>query len=220
MISTGTPAGSPAEPAATVLEVRGLLVPGCSSLDLDLRPGARVALAGLDGDVATTVLATLAGRLPVPIGSVTRGPAPTRVGYVRADRTLVGTLTATENLAVVLLQLDQVRTAAYVPEAERVLASLGLPASSWNNLVEQLSGGQQQRVALARALIGRPSLLVLDEPTSELDPDSTALVLDVLGAAVADGTACVLASRDPGVVAWCDQTVDLGPAPPPELPPR
>ena len=183
----------------TVLDVRGLPVPGRADLVLDVAAGERVALVGADGDVATEVLARLPALVALP------------VGYVRADRTLVGTLTAVENLGVVLLARRRGRQPPRWADAEEVLASVGLPDSSWHNLVEQLSGGQQQRVALARALVGRPALLVLDEPTSELDPDSTALVLGVLDAAVADGAACVLASRDPDVVAWCDRRLELGP---------
>ena len=200
---------TPARDAA-LLRVRGLPVPGGRPLDLDVRPGERVALVGADGDVATTVLAGLAGRLPVPPGTVTGRDASARTGYVRADRTLVGTLTAVENLEVGLLERAPGRDVRREQTAEQVLGAVGLAPSSWNNLVEQLSGGQQQRVALARALVAGPALLVLDEPTSELDPDSTALVLEVLGRSVAGGAACVLASRDPEAAAWCDRRVELG----------
>ncbi len=130
------------------------------------------------------------------------------VGYVSRDYGLVGTLTAAENLVVALLgRPGQGSGAAIWRRAEQQLAAVGLAPATWHNLVEELSGGQQQRVAIARALVLRPRLLVLDDPTSELDPDSAALVAEVLTRAAAHGACGVLATDDQPVIAACSQTV-------------
>ena len=76
-------------------------------------------------------------------------------------------------------------------------------------LVEQLSGGQQQRVAIARAIVGRPALLVADEPTSELDPTTRDLVVQLLRSAAGEGAAVVLATHDSDVADSCDRTLTL-----------
>jgi ABC-type polar amino acid transport system ATPase subunit len=94
--------------------------------------------------------------------------------------------------------------------AEQQLEELALAPATWHNLVEQLSGGQQQRVALGRALVLRPSLLVLDQPTSELDPDSVTLVDGVLRRAQDQGCAVLLAADEEVLLAGCAQVVDLG----------
>ena len=190
----------------------GLVVTG--ALALTVAPGERVALTSRSGSAASAALAVLAGRRP-PDGSVRLldgepydDPPPSRVGYVGYDHRLVGTLTAAENLVAVLLGGPDAPAVSW-RRAEEQLASVGLPAAAWHNLVEQLSGGQQQRVALARALVARPRLLVLDDPTSELDPDSATLVLEVLDRTVSEGACCVLTSSDPFVRDSCDRQVAL-----------
>ena len=135
-----------------------------------------------------------------------------RQGYVSRDFGLVGTLTAAENLVVTLLaQQGRGSGPAIWRRAEQQLATVGLAPATWHNLVEQLSGGQQQRVGLARALVLRPPLVVLDEPTSELDPDSVELVAAVLRDVSADGVCCVLSSDDEVLLASCDRRVALPP---------
>jgi ABC-type multidrug transport system ATPase subunit len=203
------------------LRVDGLVVEEAdhartSSLDLEVEPGRRVALVSTRGSEASAVLGALAGRRPLAAGTVTLDGEPLtaasatrQVGYVRADRNLVGTLTAVENLVAVLLADTRRTPAALWQRAEHQLAEVGLAPATWHNLAEQLSGGQQQRVALARALVARPRLLVLDDPTSELDPDTAELVVQVLDRASARGTVCVLTSSDEVLLASCDVHVHL-----------
>ena len=213
------------------LRVRGLTVHGpvprgradrderravVTDLDLDLAPGQRLAVTGPSSADVTAVLACLAGLRAPSAGSVTvddveLGPdtEPRRLGYLSQDHRLIGTLTAVENLLVTLIAGGEPSTRATGERAEAQLQALGLSPATWHNLVEQLSGGQQQRVALARALVLRPRLVVLDEPTSELDPDSVELVVGVLRDAAADGVCCVLSSDDDAVLDACDRRVTL-----------
>jgi ABC-type ATPase involved in cell division len=71
-------------------------------------------------------------------------------------------------------------------------------------LPEELSGGQQQRVSVARALIDHPGVLVTDDPTSDLDATSAALVMGELDTAVSAGASLVIATNDPAVIDRAD----------------
>lgn len=73
----------------------------------------------------------------------------------------------------------------------------------------QISGGQAQRVAVCRALVNRPSVVLADEPTGNLDPDNATLVLDALSTAVQEGCTVVIATHDPTVVARTDEALRL-----------
>ncbi len=201
---------------ATQLTVRGAAGVPTAPLDLQVEPGRRVGLIAPSAADASGLLAVLAGRQrPVGGSVVLDGTAvfgdslPDRIGYVSYEHRLIGTLTAAENVVAMLLGRATESASDIWRRAEEQLAELGLPKSSWHNLVEQLSGGQQQRVGLARAMAGRPRLLVLDDPTSELDPDSAVLVADVLDEACAAGACCVLTTTDDGVLASCSQQVRL-----------
>lgn len=219
------------DPAEIVTAIRGLRVrsgdaarsrataapDAITGLDLDLRRGRRVAVVGPSSADQTAVLTTIAGLRPAAAGTITVGgaplgsaPSPDRVGYLGQDHRLIGTLTAVENVLVALLAGRGSAGRPSLRRAEEQLEALALAPATWHNLVEQLSGGQQQRVALARALVRRPTLLVLDQPTSELDPDSVTLVDGVLLAVQAEGCSVVLAN-DPGVlIEHADQIVHLG----------
>jgi ABC-type lipoprotein export system ATPase subunit len=188
-----------------------------TDLDVDLSRGRRVAIAGPSSADVTAVLTTVAGLRP-PAGGVIEvdhaplgpSPSPDRVGYLSLDHRLVPTLTAVENLVVPMLAWRRSARSDAVRRAEHQLAELALPPATWHNLVEQLSGGQQQRVALGRALLLRPTLIVLDQPVSELDPDTVALVGEVLLAAQEAGCAVLISADEPMLLDRCDQVIDLG----------
>jgi ABC-2 type transport system ATP-binding protein len=155
------------------------------------RPGAVTAVVGGDGAGRTTLLRCLAGALAVSAGTVRR-PAQADIGYLPSGSGTYPDLTVTENLAF--------RAAAYhVPpqvaakHGRRYLASAGL-AGARDRLAGQLSGGMRQKLGVIAAMLHRPALLVLDEPTTGLDPVSRADLWALVAGAAADGAAVVLAT--------------------------
>jgi putative ABC transport system ATP-binding protein len=101
----------------------------------------------------------------------------TSLGYVFQDYALLPELTAIENVAVPLLMQDKDRTFAYNAATE-ALQAVGL-GHRLNNLPSMLSGGEQQRVSIARAIAHRPRILFADEPTANLDNESSNRVMDI-----------------------------------------
>jgi ABC-type multidrug transport system ATPase subunit len=174
--------------------------------DLRVEPGAIVVVSAPGGDDATVVLDAVVHVLtgdtePVPwrtTGTVrfeTTDTAPGSVAVMPRDHALIGALTATENIALGLLA--QRRGTSPDPAAiGAVLDALGVPDAVRHNLAEQLSGGQQQRVALARALVTDAALVVLDDPTSELDPASRQRVHEAVATVAERGRIVLLAAPD------------------------
>jgi len=166
-----------------MLEIRGLnqFYGGSHTLrgvDLEVRPGECTALLGRNGVGKTTLLRCLMGMLPVRSGSVLFSGrditslrpyqrARLGIGYVPQGREIFPRLTVGENLLVGQAAAGDERQ----PEPELNLEALfpGLQAMR-SRPGGNLSGGQQQQLAIARALVGRPKLLLLDEPTEGIQP--------------------------------------------------
>jgi ATP-binding cassette, subfamily B, bacterial len=211
-------------PARLRFEGAGFTYPGSTApvldgVDLDLAPGETVALVGATGSGKTTLTA-LVGRLyDVTAGRVTLDGVDVRDVPLSQLRTVVATafedatlfsMSVRENLTLGRPEA----TAADVEEALRV-AQAGfvhdLPWGLATRIGEQglsLSGGQRQRLALARAVLGRPSVLVLDDPLSALDVHTEALVERALRDVLAGTTALVVAHR-PSTVLLADRVALL-----------
>ena len=154
-------------------------------------PGQVSAVVGGDGAGRTTLLRCLAGALAPTSGRVRR-PAPLATGYLSAGSGTYPDLSVAENLAF--------RAAAYriPPETARqrgaeLLARAGLGQVT-GRLAGQLSGGMRQKLGVIAAMLHRPDLLVLDEPTTGVDPVSRADLWLLIARAAAGGAAVVLAT--------------------------
>ena len=182
-----------------ILSVRGLSKTYASGggtlhvlrdVDFDLMPGASLAIIGPSGSGKTTLLGLCAGLDRATSGSVSldgivlddldedeRARVRNRcVGFVFQNFQLIPTLTTLENIMVPA----ELRGEKGVGDrAMELLERVALSDRSTHYPV-QLSGGEQQRVALARAFINRPSLLFVDEPTGNLDAETSARVEDLL----------------------------------------
>jgi ABC-type lipoprotein export system ATPase subunit len=175
-------------------------------VDCAVPAGARIAVVGPSGSGKSTLLHLLAGLDRPTAGTIDRaglGKSGTAVGVVFQGPSLIPALDVSENVALPLV-LAGVDERAAADHAAAALDRLGLGALS-GALPESLAGGQAQRVAVARVLAGRPTLVLADEPTGQLDRDNADHVVDVLLHAADElGAALVVATHDETVAARLD----------------
>jgi lipoprotein-releasing system ATP-binding protein len=170
---------------STLLHIAGLL---------DTPDGGQVFVAGQD-----------AGALSDKARTAIRRAA---IGFVYQAHHLLGEFTAHENVAMPLMIAGVTRSDAHA-RARELLTSFGL-AGRLDHLPGKLSGGEQQRVAIARALANRPSILLADEPTGNLDVATAGRVFDELLETVRHhGLAALIATHNPDLAARMDRTVTL-----------
>ena len=197
-----------------VLQARGLakgfaspagLLPVLTDVSLEVFAGESVSIRGSSGSGKTTLLQQLGGLdqpdagevrvlapdvgLVAPRASLGRG-----VGFVFQNYQLMPELTALENVALAA-RIAGMPALSATAAARALLAQVGLGARL-EHLPAKLSGGECQRVAIARALVNRPSVILADEPTGNLDERTGAEIMDLLLGVVADrGAALVLVTH-------------------------
>ncbi|KQP32919.1 ABC transporter ATP-binding protein [Methylobacterium sp. Leaf469] len=167
------------------------------SLSLAIPPSGITALVGPNGAGKSATLRVIDGLL-VPTGGSLRVPGAARRAFVFQKPALIRA-SAAANVALGLVPLSLSR-----PERRErtraALARVGL-AHRAGDPATRFSGGEQQRLALARAWAARPDLLLLDEPTANLDPSATELVEALIAEMAAEGTKVVLVSHNLAQVA-------------------
>jgi len=185
-----------------------------------LEKGATCSILGPSGSGKTTLLGLCAGLDQPTSGSVRLNGVALgdigederarvrnqHVGFVFQNFQLIPTLTALENVTVPM-ELRGDRSARKL--GEELLRRVGLGGRT-AHYPTQLSGGEQQRVALARAFINRPSILFADEPTGNLDSETSGKVIEIMLELHAHaGTTLVLVTHDPEVAGLTEQTIRL-----------
>lgn len=196
--------------------------------ELVIQAGKRVFLYGPSGSGKTTLLGLITGILQPQRGNcmvlgkeLTRMSMPARdqhrgseMGYIFQSFNLIPYLTVRQNVALPCQVHERRRKRIVAPtlreEVERLGRRLALEARIDRN-VKKLSTGEQQRVAIARAVIGKPSLVIADEPTSSLDTDRQQAFLELLFEVCEEaGSTLIFVSHDRSFMEHFDERVSLG----------
>ncbi|MFI5034956.1 MAG: ABC transporter ATP-binding protein [Acidimicrobiales bacterium] len=186
--------------------------------DFDVWLGSRISLTGPSGSGKSTLLHLIAG-LTEPTTGVIDWPGlgprdelrPRDIAIAFQGPSLLAPLSVVENVALPLLLLHQPEGDAH-DAALQMLERFQLADVS-DKLPEELSGGQSQRVGVARSLVGKPRLVVADEPTGQCDRATAHQVLDIVDELTEDlGCALLVASHDPSIADRMDShwTLYLG----------
>ncbi|MFE6967130.1 ABC transporter ATP-binding protein [Agromyces sp. NPDC057679] len=128
-------------------------------------------------------------------------------GFVFQDAALDQSRTVLDNVLETVLYRGGDRKAS-TGRAEELLEQFGVSLRA-NAKPGQVSGGQAQRIAMCRALLGDPQVLLADEPTGNLDPESSDVVVNALHQQAARGAAVIVVTHDPALVARCDRRIEL-----------
>ncbi len=190
-------------------------------ISLTIAHGEFVAIVGPSGSGKSTLLGIIAGLDTPTSGTVliddldiTRmsesqlaGIRNKKIGMVYQAFNLIPTLTAQENVEVPLYVGKHVGRPSEQAKAMLELVDLG---HRLRNRPNQLSGGEQQRVAIARALVARPAMVVMDEPTGNLDKANGDNVLGMIrGLQQQTGTTFIIATHDPNVASAAQRAIRL-----------
>ena len=193
--------------------------PVFAHVSFTVQPGEFVAIVGDSGVGKSTVLNCLAGLDDWDHGRIVHGTTDlatlddtqralwrrAHVGFVFQAFHVLPHLDVAQNVALPLMLLGQNDPA----RVQHMLAAVGLDGLG-ERLPQQLSGGQLQRVAIARALVHRPSLLLADEPTGNLDPGTARRTMDLLLAQTREhGAALVLVTHSDAAAARADRVLHL-----------
>ena len=199
---------------STVEAVRGV--------DVRIDSGEMIAVMGPSGCGKTTLLNILSGIDEPTSGTVSVNGQPLygisddqrtdlrsqHFGFIFQNFNLLPVLSAVENVELPLL-LNGRSPGEARSEAQRALEQVGLGDRSGHRPAE-LSGGQQQRVAVARAIVHRPSIILCDEPTGNLDNTTSGEVMRLLNTMNEEqGTTFLIVTHDPAIAAQCQRTITM-----------
>lgn len=179
-----------------------------SHVNLDVNHGEFIYIIGKTGSGKSSLMKTLYGDLVLTEGeghvvdfdlaTLKEDDIPflrRKIGIVFQDFKLLPDRTVKDNMLFVLKATGWIDNDEMLRKIEEVLDKVGMKDFA-NKMPHQLSGGEQQRVAIARALLNDPELILADEPTGNLDPQTSAEVLEVLRNINANGKTIIMATHD------------------------
>lgn len=215
---------------ATALECQGLWklyemgeekIQAVRGINLSIEQGDMIAIMGPSGCGKTTLLNVLSGIDEPSAGQVMIASNPLfgisddertnirakEMGFIFQKFHLLDVMTAVENVEVPLLLMGNSPANAR-DVAMRALEKVGLVDRS-KHRPSELSGGQQQRVSIARAIVHSPSVILCDEPTGNLDSETSNQVMSLLEEINQSGTTIVIVTHDEEVAKRCNRTIRL-----------
>lgn len=190
-------------------------------VSLDIEPGEFVAICGPSGCGKSTLL-NIMGTLDRPTSGhyvydgqdlATRTPGQLAelrardIGFVFQSFNLIDSLSVYDNIELALLYRHE-NSKNLRSRVMEAMDRVGI-AHRANHLPRQLSGGQQQRCAIARAIVGRPSVILADEPTGNLDSENAAQIFGILKALHQDGSTLVVVTHSPGQADQAERVVEM-----------
>ncbi len=190
-------------------------------INLTIKKGEFVAIMGPSGSGKTTLMNIL-GLLDRPthghfaidgISAARMGHRKraklrrTKIGFVFQSFNLLGRVNVLDNVSLPLMYSGKTKLAR-AHAASRLLKTFGLQEREYY-MPHQLSGGQLQRVAIARALINRPSLILADEPTGNLDSKSSEIIMQELKDIHARGNTIIMVTHNPILTTYADRVINM-----------
>ncbi len=179
-----------------------------SNINLEVNHGEFIYIIGKTGSGKSSFMKTLYGDLPLSEGeaaivgfdldSLKENQIPylrRKIGIVFQDFKLLPDRTVNENMLFVLKATGWIEKTEMQAKIDEVLDKVDMKSFA-SKMPHQLSGGEQQRVAIARALLNDPELILADEPTGNLDPQTSSEVLEVLRKINAIGKTVIMATHD------------------------
>ena len=193
-----------------------------SNIELKVKEGEYVSVAGPSGCGKSTLLAII-GLLDVPtdgdyklsdhsvvdLSSRERARIRNReVGFIFQSFNLISNMTVQENVELPLTYRSDLSKSDVTEMAQNALAKVDMQHRS-RHYPSQLSGGQQQRAAVARAIAGKPSLLLADEPTGNLDTKNAGAVMELLEKLHAEGSTICMVTHDPRSAERAERLIEI-----------
>lgn len=212
-----------AEKIGRILDTEALPVTLVTDATVDIRTHEFTAIKGPSGSGKSSLLYLLglldhptAGRILIDGTDITDYPEAqlahirlSQMGFVFQFHFLLPEFSALENVMIPMRRLGKYSDRDIKTRAAEKLEKLGL-SDHMHKLPSQLSGGQRQRVAIARALANDPRMIFADEPTGNLDTESSKVVQDILKTlAHDDGCAVVAVTHDPDFAKNCDRVITI-----------
>lgn len=204
-----------------IYETEAGAVNALDNISLDIKEGEFVAITGRSGSGKSTFLYQMGlldhptrGTIHIGKTELTTLPSDERtrfrlkeLGYVFQDYAILPSMSALENVMLPLLMYGHDKASA-AQIAKEALAKVGV-ADRLYNLPSQLSGGQQQRVAIARAICHDPKILFADEPTANLDSETSDMVLKVFLELNKQGQTIIMVTHEKEYAALADRVIEL-----------